>query len=160
LVIAISSTEVKLDFESGVNNNAVLTVTRVESFSPSTTIFLDDQLKGTTTNLKKQSTYSLQHNPFNNAYRFKLRFNGVTGIDETPVETQKMSIYNDKLYKNPPQMTRKNVHIEIFNLMGQKLFNQSFTLYELTMIKPGIQGIVLVRLASDSKLMTLKGIIN
>ncbi|MGA2822238.1 MAG: C1 family peptidase [Bacteroidales bacterium] len=160
LPVTISSAEVKLEFSLGVNADAVFTITGTESFNPNTRIFLDDLLKGTTTNLKQQNSYTFQHNTGNNPYRFKLRFNGVTGIAETPSETQSMWIYNDKLYINAPQLTGKDVHIEIFNMIGQQLFNQTVVLNEITVVKPGIQGMVIVRLTSDAKVITLKGFFN
>jgi len=160
LPVTTLNTEVKLEFELGVNTDAVFTITGTESFNSGTTIFLDDLLKGTTTNIKQQNTYTFQHNTVNNPYRFKLRFNGVTGIDETPVEAQRMWISDDRLYINAAQLTGKTANIEIFNMIGQELFSQSVTLKELTIIKPGIKGIVIVRLTTDAKVMTLKGYFN
>jgi hypothetical protein len=157
LPIALSSTEVKLNFELGVNAEAVFTITGTESFNSGTTIFLDDLLKGITINLKQQNNYTFQHNTGNNANRFKLRFNGLTGLDKTHVETQRMWISDDRLYVNAPQLTGKIAHIEILNMIGQELFSQAIMLNEFTIIKPGIKGMVIVRLTSNANVMTLKG---
>jgi hypothetical protein len=45
-------------------------------------------------------------------------------------------------------------------MIGQQLFNQTVVLNEITVVKPGIQGMVIVRLTSDAKVITLKGFFN
>jgi hypothetical protein len=124
----------------------------IESFDPSVTIFLEDCIAGTMTDLRKQPEYSFTHTAGNDPLRFKLIFNGTTSIEES--EASNVQLYfNDKtLYLNFSEDKAEKVHICIYSTNGQLVFDTYGQTVNSEIHVPNLtRGVYVVRLITDSK---------
>lgn len=74
------SVTVPLNFELKADGSATFDFIGTDSFNPNATIFLEDKLTNTTVNLRQNNTYTFTHLQSNDAGRFLLHFNGLTGV--------------------------------------------------------------------------------
>jgi hypothetical protein len=133
----------------------------MENFKPSTTLLLEDMLTNTTINLKQQNTYSFNHQQSNDARRFLLHFNGVTGMDETANNDIRLWIFDGKLYISSPEFAGQQATVEVFNTLGQQVQGSGFKVQDgITNIQLQSKGMVIVRLTVGNKVLTCKGIVN
>lgn len=160
LPVSVKNSEVKMAYESSVSGDATLTVSGTASFNPNTTIYLDDLLTGKSTDLNVQNSYSFHHTVGNDAARFKLRFNGVTGLEEVSEKVHHIWIYDNMLYIHSPELMDETLHVELFNLLGQQIYTTTILGGELTKLQPKVQGVVVVRVTSDHSVYTFKGYLN
>jgi hypothetical protein len=150
---------VPMNFEMKANQPVTFTFTNLESFDPSVTIFLKDELTSQTINLRNQQVYNFNHNSENAANRFKLVFGGTIGVDEIAAETNKMWISGNTLYITAPELAGQNSLIEVYNVSGQKLMSKTVVLSELSTIELNCKGFVVAKLTSGQKVITTKGIL-
>ena len=153
---------VPLNFELKADKSATFTVSGVENFSPSSTIYLEDKLNNTTINLKQQSTYTFNHQQGNDAGRFLLHFNGVTGVRPQASGLRQLWIYDGKVYFNAPELSGQQATLEVFNMLGQILQSSVLSLQSagLTTVELSCHGLVIVRLSSGEKVVTCRGLVN
>ncbi len=150
---------VPMNFEMKASQPVTFTFTNIESFDPSVTIFLKDELTNQTVNLRNQQVYTFNHNPENAANRFKLVFGGTIGVDEIATETNKMWISGSTLYITAPELNGQNSLVEVFNVSGQKLMSQTMVLSELSTMELNCKGFVVAKLTSGQKVLTTKGVL-
>jgi hypothetical protein len=150
---------VPMNFEMKANQPVTFTFTNIESFDPSVTIFLKDELTNQTVNLRNQQVYTFNHNPENAASRFKLVFGGTIGVDEMTAETNKIWISGNTLYITAPGLTGQTALVDIFNVSGQKLMSKPLVLSELSTMELNCKGFVVAKLTSGQKILTTKGIL-
>jgi len=150
---------VPMNFEMKANQPVTFTFTNIESFDPSVTIFLKDELTNQTVNLRNQQVYTFNHNPENAANRFKLIFGGTIDVDEITAETNRMWISGNTLYITAPELSGQSSLIEVFNVSGQKLISQTMVLSELSTMELNCKGFVVAKLTSGQKVITTKGIL-
>jgi len=150
---------VPMNFEMKASQPVTFTFTNIESFDPSVTIFLKDELTNQTVNLRNQQVYTFNHNPENAANRFKLVFGGTIGVDEITAETNKMWISGNMLYITAPELNGQNSLVEVFNVSGQKLISQTMVLSGLSTMELNCKGFVVAKLTSGQKVLTTKGIL-
>jgi photosystem II stability/assembly factor-like uncharacterized protein len=150
---------VPFNFETKFTGVINLTFANIESFDQSTNIYLKDELTNQTINLRNQPVYTFSHNPENAANRFKLFFSGTIGIEETSVDANKMWIAGNTVYINAPDLNGQQALVEVFNVSGQKLLNNTLALNEITTFELNFEGFVIVKLTSGQKVLTTKGIL-
>jgi hypothetical protein len=155
---------IPLNFELKADKPVTLTFSGIESFSPTTTIFLEDKLVNTTINLRQVNSYSFDHSKNNDPGRFLLHFHGVSLVQDLITSKDKMWIYNNKVYINAPDITGQNATLEFFNTLGQCLetINLKQSLQDIQSVAFGFHeaGWVIVRLTSGNKLLTCRGFLN
>ncbi len=150
---------VPMNFELSVSKPVTLTFSETESFDPSVTIFLKDNLTGQTMNVRTQPEFSFNHNPANAAGRFTVLFGGAIGVEEPLTETQKMWIADNILFINIPELSGQQALLEVFNTSGNRLMTRSLVLNELTTTYLNLEGFVIVKLTTGQKVLTTKGIL-
>jgi len=141
------------------NKQVTFTFKNIESFDPSINIFLKDELDNQTVNLRNQQVYTFNHNTENAASRFKLVFGGTIGVDEIITETNKMWIAGSTLYIHAPELTGQTGLVEVYTASGQKLISRTMVLTELSTMELHFKGLVVVKLATGQKVITVKGIL-
>ncbi len=150
---------VPVNFEMSANKQVTFTFKNIESFDPSINIFLKDELDNQTVNLRNQQIYSFNHNTENAANRFKLVFGGTIGVDEIITETSKMWIAGSTLYIHAPELTGQTGLVEVYTASGQKLISRTMVLTELSTMELHFKGLVVVKLTTGQKVITVKGIL-
>jgi hypothetical protein len=157
LPVSASAVVVPMNFELKSEKSCSLFFSGMENFHPAATILLEDKLAGKTVNLRQQSEYNFIHQELNAPNRFNLLFNGLTNLGEADLKSGKVWMADGTLYIDAPLLSGKEATIEIYNLMGQKVFCRQIQLEELTTLKTGIHGISVVRIISEKEIMTAKG---
>lgn len=150
---------VPLDFKTSFSGEAELTFSGMDNFDPSLPIRLEDRLTGSVTDLRKSDTYVFSHDPANTEKRFNLIFGNPVGISENGNINCQLWIADESVFINPVNRSGKEGTLEIFDLLGQKLFGTTVDLNHQTRINPPVKGMVLVRLTTKGKIFTTRGMI-
>jgi hypothetical protein len=150
---------VPLNFETQFTGVVNLTFVNMESFDPSINLYLKDELTNQTINLRKQAAYTFNHNPANDANRFKLIFGGTYGIEENESLAGNMWIAGNTLYINTPKFAGEKAKVEVYSAAGQSLMAKNLVLDALTTLDLNMQGFVIVKLTSGQTVLTSKGIL-
>jgi len=150
---------VDMNFETQFTGQVTLNFSEIESFDPSVSIYLKDELTSQSINLRNQPVYTFIHNPENDASRFKLVFGGTIGIEEQATLPGKMWISGNTLYINTPKLAGQTGLIEVYNASGQKLMSKTIVLSELSTLELNCKGFVIVKLTAGQEVMTMKGIL-
>ncbi len=150
---------VPLSFETQFTGVVNLTFANMESFDPSINIYLKDELTNQTINLRNQAAYTFNHNPANDANRFKLIFGGTYGIEENESLAGNMWVTGNTLYINTPKLAGEKAKVEVYNAAGQSLLAKSLVLDGLTFLDLNMQGFVIVKLTSGQAVLTTKGVL-
>jgi hypothetical protein len=148
---------IPLGFELQSQGTITLNFNGIESFAPTTSIFLEDLLTGQMINLREQPAYSFAHVQGNNALRFNLHFMGVTSTDEIKLPADhRMWSQHDRIYISIPDKAGERARIELFDLLGNKLDEYSLTLGSPTVLHSRYSGIVIVRAIAGNRVYTSK----
>jgi hypothetical protein len=153
-----NGTIVPLNFETKFTGVVNLTFANMDSFDASMNIYLKDELTNQTINLRNQTAYTFNHNPANDANRFKLIFGGTYGIEEDESHAGNMWITGNTLYINTPKLAGEKAKVEVYNAAGQSLLTKNLVLDGLTTLDLNMQGFVIVKLTSGQTVLTAKGI--
>ncbi len=150
---------VPLNFETQFTGQVSFNFSEIESFDPSVSIYLKDELTNQTINLRNQQVYTFNHNPENDASRFKLVFGGTIGIEESPTIPGNLWISGNTLYIAAPKLFGQTGLVEVYNVSGQKLISKTIVLSELSMMEMNFKGFVVARLTAGNEVMTVKGVL-
>lgn len=102
-----------------VEGELTINVSNIESFDPSTPIFLEDTKAEVIINLRESSTYTFTASPEDDA-RFKVHFADPLSIeDPANAEVYGIYSYNRDVYVN---FTGDRGEIVIYNIMGQEVY--------------------------------------
>jgi len=153
LVEAVAT--VPLAFEYTAGGEITLHFSGIESFSTTMKIYLEDLLTGTITDLNQQGSYTFSHVEANDADRFRIHFYDITGIDENGDAFQVWS-YDRKVYINIPEFAGKNARIDMFDVLGNKLFSSEGVLNSPTIIRAMNSGVAIVRVSTANRVYTTK----
>jgi len=157
LPYAESTVIVPLGFETSESTESILYFDGIDSFEPTVTIFLEDKLTNEMIDLRQFGQYIFQHNPANDPDRFNLHFFGVTGIDMPEAKSDYQIWSSDrKVYINIPEFAGKNARIEMFDVLGNKLFNSEGVLNSPAVVRAMNSGVAIVRVSSANKVYTTK----
>jgi hypothetical protein len=150
---------VDMNFSTQFAGQITFSASGIESFDPSINIYLKDELANQTINLRNQAAYTFNHNPANDASRFKLIFGGTYGIEEDESLAGNMWVTGNTLYINTPKLAGEKAIVEVYNAAGQSLLTKNLVLNGLTTLDLNMQGFVIVKLTSGQTVLTSKGIL-
>jgi len=146
---------VPLSFEFSADGEITLQFSGVGSFSEQQAIFIEDLFTGSMTNLRQHGNYSFNHLVSNDPDRFLLHFRDITGLDESGAGWQVWS--NDrKVYVNIPELNGQRVSIEMFDVLGSRLYSSEGVLSSPTIIRAMNSGVAIIRVSSANRVYTTK----
>ena len=97
---------------------------QMANFDPNLSIYLEDVAQTYLQDLKVNPYYSFSINPGDNPNRFYLRFSmGTTGVEEGLGDQFSAYTYIDNLFVTANLSDGRTGHLEIFNTLGQKVFD-------------------------------------
>jgi hypothetical protein len=151
---------VPLGFSLDTDGIDTLTFSGMDGFDPGVTVYLQDSKTGESINLKQQPQHIFSHLKADEALRFSLHFNGVSGTGKT--EGNGISIYRsgDIVVVSHPGMNGGTGTVEVCDATGRTVYSRQFAdcghnIFPL----PEVSGLILVkvRLGND---VTVKKIMN
>lgn len=128
----------------------------METFFNTIKIELEDKQSGTTQNIRENSVYTFQASTQDNAKRFLLHFNGVTGVDdvEKVSDIQIYSVDND-IYIN--SLEDLSAEILVYTVNGQLIHRNQMNAESLKRISLGVSsGVYLVNVVTEETTTTQK----
>jgi hypothetical protein len=146
-----------LAFESGFEGEVVFSFSELNSFEEGATIFLEDKTTGEMIKLQVQQTYTFTHSQSNDPDRFNLHFFGVTGID-MPEAKRDYHIWSRdrKVYISIPELNGQRAQIEMFDVLGNKLFSSEGMMNSTAVVRAMNSGVAIVRVTSQGRVYTTK----
>jgi hypothetical protein len=155
LLMTEGGVSVPLSFEFSADGEITLQFSGVGSFSEQQAIFIEDLFTGSMTNLRQHGNYSFNHLVSNDPDRFLLHFRDITGLDESGAGWQVWA--NDrKVYVNIPELNGQRVSIEMFDVLGSRLYSNEGVLSSPTIIRAMNSGVAIIRVSSASRVYTTK----
>ncbi len=119
---------VPLNFSFSASSDVTFTASSMESFKPSTTIYLEDKGLSKMINLKQEPVYTFSYQAGSAVDRFNLHFNGLTGISENNTTVNSNAfISNGLIYLDVPSMQGQLAEITVYNMLGQVIRSQEKT---------------------------------
>jgi hypothetical protein len=155
LAMTEGGVSVPLSFEFTSDGEITLQFSGVGSFSELQAIFIEDQLTGSMTNLRQHGSYSFNHLVSNDPDRFLLHFRDITGLDDSGIGWQVWSS-DRKVYVNIPELNGQRVSIEMFDVLGSRLYSNEGVLSSPTIIRAMNSGVAIIRVSSASRVYTTK----
>mgnify|MGYP001766429183 CR=1 FL=1 len=148
---------VPLNVEYKQNEQLEITASGLESFSQGTSIFLEDKLTNTMTNLKTTPSYSFMHQKTDNPMRFNLHFLGVNTVNEAASNDSHIWYGANKINIIIPEMTDIESLIEVYDIAGRILLRKTSSMNSPVSVSfGGFTGVVLVRVAAGSRIFSQK----
>ncbi|MBT3208258.1 MAG: hypothetical protein HN704_12485 [Bacteroidetes bacterium] len=139
---------IPLGFRTQMQDTFNLTVENLENFVPGTQIFLVDQIENAIVELNQNTVYTFSSDVVDNLNRFIIHFSPV--ITELTNSITDISIfsYEKNIYiKN----IREDGFVEIFDILGKKLFDKEISAIEIERIKLNLENqIVIVKIISNN----------
>ncbi|NOX45774.1 MAG: PKD domain-containing protein [Chlorobi bacterium] len=113
---------VQLGFECGLPGNYSFTVSNIESFNGSVSVYLEDTKEGTMQDLVSNPVYPFTYDLSDEPTRFVLHFGDPNGIGEASDSNISVYSVDNMVYVQKPAELEGNV--VIYNMMGQEIYNQ------------------------------------
>lgn len=155
LAMTEGGVSVPLSFEFTADGEITLQFSGVGSFSELQAIFIEDQLTGSMTDLRQHGSYSFNHLVSNDTDRFLLHFRDITGVDEQG--NGWMIFANDrKVYVNIPELNGQRAGIEMFDVLGNKLFSSEGVMNSPAVVRAANSGVAIVRVTAQGRVYTTK----
>jgi hypothetical protein len=155
LAMTEGGVSVPLSFEFTADGEITLQFSGVGSFSELQAIFIEDQLTGSMTDLRQHGSYSFNHLVSNDPDRFLLHFRDITGVDEQG--NGWMIFANDrKVYVNIPELNGQRAGIEMFDVLGNKLFSSEGVMNSPAVVRAANSGVAIVRVTAQGRVYTTK----
>jgi hypothetical protein len=148
---------IPLNFELKADKPAMLTISGIESFSPITSIYLEDKLANTTINLSQQQTYAFTHQQDNATDRFLLHFSGINSMEDLTAADRRIWVNDRTVNIAVPACAGENALVEIFSIPGQQAFSRQVILSALTKVPVTLSGIFIIRVTTSKEVMVKKG---
>ena len=152
---------IPVGFEYSAFESVTLSFEGMDSFGPETGLYLEDLVTGITADLRETPGYTFNHNPANDALRFRLHLGETYGMNDSPQdEFYKIYAYNGSVYVQIPSLAGEKVLVEWFDMLGRNLGSSLLTLDNSGMINPPAgSNVVIVRVISGNKVFTQRLII-
>jgi hypothetical protein len=147
---------VPLQFVMNGDESCTMEFTGIESFRPSTSIWLEDKLTAATVDILQQRSYTFSHQSTNDENRFNLHFNGLTGVDEPNSQAGKIWYHQGQLYLRFVNEDDSKATVDVYNVLGQKLQSTSVSLNGITSVKMDKKGLLLVKVKLGTKELVTK----
>ncbi|KAF0194352.1 MAG: hypothetical protein FD166_3537 [Bacteroidetes bacterium] len=147
---------IPVGFEYPVSESVTLSFDGMDSFGPETGLYLEDLVTGSTTDLRLTSGYTFNHNPANDALRFRLHLGETFGLNDPQKEVlYRIYTFNGNVYIQIPTLSGEKVLVEWYDLLGRNLGSSSFTPDNTGMITPPAgSNVVIVRVISGNTVFT------
>ncbi|MCD4745683.1 MAG: T9SS type A sorting domain-containing protein [Bacteroidales bacterium] len=149
---------VPLGFKIGVSGECTIIASELNSFDPSTTIFLEDLQESKMNDLYQNPTYTFNASPEDDVNRFLLHFSGPNSINETEIEDGIIIYsYENTIYVKSNNSKPFNGEIIVYNLIGQEEARKDFrnTSFNKVVINSPT-GYYMVKVISDINTLTKK----
>ncbi len=139
---------IPLGLEVGAAAEYMISV-KENTFWETVQIYLEDLETGVITDLKTTPEYTFTSSPGDEANRFILHFNGVTGIEDQAQETENIRfyVYDNKLYIIDEDL--KNGTIQLFNILGQPVMEKRYSEAVNTIDLNLSEGYYIVRIITE-----------
>lgn len=157
-----AKTIIPLSFSLNIDAEVDFTVSGIESFPESTSIYLEDSFLNTAIDLRANQVYSFNHYEGNAADRFRLIFEDAT-IGTINIGSSGFNIYvqNDLIYIDIPDPKQSKVYISLYDATGRQLDSFSENLHaQIKVPAPKVRGVYLLRVSHSAGSFTRKLIIN
>ncbi|MBS4058172.1 MAG: choice-of-anchor J domain-containing protein [Bacteroidales bacterium] len=147
---------VPLAFEYTVAGDITLNFSGFESYSPNVSMFLEDLLTGTLTDLRAQPSYTFNHQVENSPDRFRVHFLDVTGESEIGTHDYTIWTSDKKIYIDIPALFGERAVVEMFDVLGNTLLKSRVSMEHPTVIQAINTGVAVVRVTSGNRVYTSK----
>jgi hypothetical protein len=153
LPLSASEVVIPLNFSFNAATDISFTASGMESFSPSTIIYLEDKSLSKMVNLKQEPVYTFSYQAGSAADRFTLHFNGILGISENNTSISgKAFISNGRIYIEVPSMQGQLSDITLYDMLGQLIRRQEKPVNGIISIEaPLAQGVYIVSVSSEGR---------
>jgi hypothetical protein len=152
-----SETIVPLDFTLNSSGEVSITVSDLESFDTEVSVFLEDKLLNTMTDLRETPFYNFTHNTGFDAARFTLHFYGVNGFGESTARDYHIWAANKRVNVHIPALTGQKAIVELYDLLGHLVVSKQLVPGTPGSISvPGYTGIGMVRIISGNQIYSAK----
>jgi len=153
------NTVVPMGFILKADASVTITASGLESFKPGTRIYLEDiKDAGSMHELTVNPVYTFTASPNDDPNRFVLHFyNPSFGIDDKNLAGMQIYSFEDYLYvRNLEKGTTKGI-VQIYDLLGRKVFQVNLKDMELNKFLPGVnEGYYMVRVVTSDNSYTQK----
>ena len=146
---------VPLNFKAGTNGQFTINVEE-NTVMAEGNIYLEDQLTDQMINLSTQNSYTFEASTDDDANRFLLHFNGVTGVEDVANQNN-IQVYSvdDMIYIN--SLEDLSADILVYNINGQLVYNGQMNGESLKRVSLGTSsGVYLVNIVSEETSSTHK----
>ena len=149
---------VPMGFKMGIPGPVTITASNIESFKPGTRIYLEDKKVANTQELTSNPIYTFTASPNDDPNRFVLHFyNPSYGIEDKNLASMQIYSFEDYVYvRNLVKGTTKGT-IQIYDMLGRKVFQENLKDMELNKYLPGInEGYYMIRVVTSDNFYTQK----
>ncbi len=127
------------------------------TFNPLVGILLEDVKTNNTINLWQVTSYTLTANPNDDPQRFKLHFNGATGINEPSASPFSIYVSNGIVYVNNSDNQMLKGTVTVYSVTGQAITTRSLSGDRLQKLSfNGKPGCYIVRVTTDKGVYSQK----
>lgn len=149
---------IPIHFKTDFNGQVIFEFKQIESFPENLSIRLEDKLTNQWLNLREIQVYQFLHNKNNDADRFVLHIETATGIEQNEENAFKCWVTENKLFITTTKHIGTKANLEVFNLLGQKLFSKEVNLTHLQEFDLPNQGAIITRIKVGNQILTSKTI--
>jgi hypothetical protein len=150
---------VPMGFSCGLNGSYTILASNMETFQSSVSIYIEDLKTDTWQDLRANPSYRFSYSTTDNPNRFIIHFTGPFTIGDDNSHLPDMQIYSFENYvyvKNLEKVPTKG-NIEIYDLLGRKVFQARLKDMEINKFMPGVnEGYYLVNVITDNNFYTRK----
>jgi hypothetical protein len=150
---------IPMDFKTTYDGQVTLRFSGAGSFDPPLPVRLKDHVTGSFIDLKQDSVYVFTHHPANDEKRFSLLFGYPQSIGETNNDLSKIWISGERVFIDPNAFKGEEAKLELFDLPGRCIYSSFICTDRILSVKPGVEGMVIVRLTVNGKAYTTRGFI-
>ncbi len=165
LPLLTSEQSIPLGFDVMDRGTMQISIKKIENFSPSPIVILEDKLKDEVIDLSSVEKYTFKSSPGIWRDRFILHI-----LPQQPLEvineevTVPMNIFSSGnnlfIYADGEKMFDKKFTLDLFSLEGKVLLSKSFVFNGLIQISTTLPaGVYIVKLASKSKIFTVRKLV-
>ena len=149
---------VPMEFETEYSGPVTFNASDMNSFDNLVSIYLEDRELGNIINLRQDPLYTFNYQAGSAKDRFKLRFNGTIGINETSATVEgRAFISNGRLYLDIPSMQGQLTQINVYNTLGQVIRSEDQMITSIINLEASFsKGVYIVHASSADKHFVIK----
>jgi hypothetical protein len=149
---------VPMGFSCGLDGHYSILASNMETFQPNVSIYIEDIRDNIWQDLRANPTYNFSYSTTNNANRFRIHFSRPNdGVGNNNFAGMQIYSFEDYVYvRNLEKGTTKG-EIQIYDLIGRKVFQAMLKDMELNKFLPGVnEGYYMVNVITDNNSFTRK----